>query len=501
MTQHSSFWRVSLPVFSLKMLPSKLLDIELYPYQEQALEWMIQREKRVVNGICGGILADEVGLGKTIQILALCCAHRHTASPTLIVAPNSIIIQWREACETLLGLAPLVVTASDMPSERTMAKLAESSIVLVHMSCFQQKTVDYDCHPLTTMLFERVIFDEVHWLKNTKTKLASNLAKVRSLCRWGLTGTPIVNSKNNLAALLAFLMKTTDVSSAKELIVEDTPCEFVLRRTKQSLGYMESVPLERRVEVLDFSTHGERAEYGRQYCIGRAMIGNIGRAKGYEIGEFLHVIAKLRRLCVCRSKVQALLDAFDEHPHGTRSLVFCNWIDEIDTYATALAEKVDIVMKFQGSMSLKERNDVVSTFMDTSRRESMVIVMQIDAGGIGLNLQQASKVYIMSPHWNATSELQAIGRAHRNNTPHPVTVTRFVMQDSIEQYIHKTQQDKLATAAEVLGDDHLMMSLHATNGINVSWTEVEKIFELDVFPDCDELSEEEPSDDEMDSDM
>jgi YD repeat-containing protein len=80
---------------------------------------------------------------------------------------------------------------------------------------------------------------------------------------------------------------------------------------------------------------------------------------------------------------------------------------------------------------------------------------------VGLNLQKASRVYITSPSWSAAMEMQAISRACRINTQHLVTVTRFVMGHSIEEFMCKRQDSKLETASQLLQDERLKTSLTA----------------------------------------
>ncbi len=73
------------------------------------------------------------------------------------------------------------------------------------------------------------------------------------------------------------------------------------------------------------------------------------------------------------------------------------------------------------------------------------------AGGTGLNLTSASNVYLLDPWWNPASEEQAIDRVHRLGQTKPVTVTRFYVQNSIEERILELQDRKRVLAEGALG--------------------------------------------------
>jgi SNF2 family DNA or RNA helicase len=122
-------------------------------------------------------------------------------------------------------------------------------------------------------------------------------------------------------------------------------------------------------------------------------------------------------------------------------------------------------------MSTEERDQAVNGF---NCGTTNVLVCQIEVGGVGLNLQAATHVFINSPAWNASSELQAIGRAHRTGVQHRVTVTRLVVEDSVEEYIHTKQKDKLGYAADILDDQRICRKL--TDG-SLTLREMRKIFE------------------------
>jgi DNA repair protein RAD16 len=75
--------------------PEELVNVKLLPYQRESLAWFRQQEQSEFNG---GILADEMGMGKTLQMITL-LIDRPIAAPTLVVCPVVAMIQWREEIE------------------------------------------------------------------------------------------------------------------------------------------------------------------------------------------------------------------------------------------------------------------------------------------------------------------------------------------------------------------------------------------------------------------
>jgi SNF2 family DNA or RNA helicase len=84
-----------------------------------------------------------------------------------------------------------------------------------------------------------------------------------------------------------------------------------------------------------------------------------------------------------------------------------------------------------------------------------VFIIQIKSGGQGLNLQEATRVYITSPSWNPATELQAVGRSHRSGQTKPVYVKKFIYNDTVEEEMVALQGHKSVVCAEVLNDKRL----------------------------------------------
>ena len=143
---------------------------------------------------------------------------------------------------------------------------------------------------------------------------------------------------------------------------------------------------------------------------------------------------------ISHSKITAVVDKIKENAlNGKNKIVFCHYRAEIDLLETLLEEDLN-VCKFDGRTSKKERELILS------KVDVNVLLIQIQTGCEGLNLQQYSEVYFTSPHWNPAVEDQAIARTHRIGQKKAVEVYRFISKfdegSTIDDYCRRVQDVK-----------------------------------------------------------
>lgn len=206
------------------------LKYKLLEHQKLGLAWMKSMEEGTNKG---GILADDMGLGKTIQALALMVS-RFSDDPdrktTLIIAPVSLIHQWKREIETKLkgGRHQLSVYLYHGEKKTTdYKKLKKYDVVLMSFNTLaaelkRRDVLDQitrfnpslrDNHPLNQRLpilgdacqWYRVIIDEAQCIKNRSTKAAKACCTIRAVYRWCMSGTPMMNSIAELYSLIRFL--------------------------------------------------------------------------------------------------------------------------------------------------------------------------------------------------------------------------------------------------------------------------------------------------------
>ncbi|EME47258.1 hypothetical protein DOTSEDRAFT_77621 [Dothistroma septosporum NZE10] len=131
----------------------------------------------------------------------------------------------------------------------------------------------------------------------------------------------------------------------------------------------------------------------------------------------------------------------------TKSVVFSQFTSFLDLLAPALTDAGISWLRFDGSMAQKERAKVLSEF--ASRPKFTILLLSLRAGGVGLNLTCAKRVFMMDPWWSFAVEAQAIDRVHRMGQTEEVTVTRYIVEGSIEEKMLKVQERKKFIASSL----------------------------------------------------
>lgn len=431
------------------------MRLQLYPHQVQAVSWMMSRERqRDCHGIRGGILADEMGLGKTITILE--CIRRTNIGPTLIACPLCLVHQWASESRRM-GFEPICI--SERSALYDHEKPDASSIVIVSFTCLNMRQMPF-CMVYKTR-FHRIVVDEAHKIRNPYTSLSKNLCSFPAPVRWAVTGTPMVNvvipprsvhtKTNKIRDTVAYaLFLTTNSRTSKELgqVLSSRMSEIMLRRLKRDVLRHAN----RNVRITTFHgdlTPEEQSRYDSLHSMGVWACNNKKEGEGADV-HVVTLILELRKICSAASwKFDTVGDHIVSLPRGTKSLVFCTFRSEIERVMQTLDGSVDVLMEYHGGVSQTERQQMIETFRESTYR-SVVMVVQIDCGGTGLNLEDAQHVYITSPTWSPCTERQAIGRADRATTKHTVNVHRLITKRTIESYMCNRQQTKDAVAETLL---------------------------------------------------
>ncbi len=123
---------------------------------------------------------------------------------------------------------------------------------------------------------------------------------------------------------------------------------------------------------------------------------------------------------------------------GRKAIVFSQWVGTIDRLVGPLGRFGPLC--YHGRIPVRARDEVIRRFREDADKH--VLLMSYGAGGVGLNLQCAGYVFLFDRWWNPAVEDQAINRAHRIGVAGPVTVSRFLVLDSIEERIDRILQEK-----------------------------------------------------------
>jgi SNF2 family DNA or RNA helicase len=466
-----------------------------YLYQDEGVARMLRQERTPTHGIRGGILADEPGLGKTIQVLRLIfnsSQHIATNNPTLVCMPPGLVDQWVRQCRLWLvedkwGCVvreewdPLVV---DFRTAKTITRdeVQNKRLVFATYTSFSLET---RAHPLLGITFQRVVFDEAHNLKTPKSMTATFALMLQAQAKWCMTATPVTNKKfqrrlptdaghrtTDLIALFAQLLAKPGVSKktifARARIAKDPDVveKLMIRRTKEDVP-ADLPPLHVATQAVEL-TQQEMDELDAHKKEAHRILEEMSD-RPEDRGRLLVKIGQMRKTCaVAPTKIRAAADIVRQQPPGQKVLVFANFEDEVDALVRAVRDQGVQCLVYDGRT--KNKDAVVKEYK--TQQNTTIMVMNYAAGSEGLNLAETRLVVLNSPHWAATTEQQAMGRAHRIDTKHPVHVIRLAAQQTIEQFIQKRQQAKLQTAAKLLKDKRILCKQYVPWGNNKDMLEM-----------------------------
>jgi len=168
-------------------------------------------------------------------------------------------------------------------------------------------------------------------------------------------------------------------------------------------------------------------------------------------------------------KVQRLIEIVEEaEANKRRVVVFSYFRSVLDIVATAMPGRV--FGPLTGSVPPARRQEIIDRF--SASREGAVLVAQIEAGGVGLNIQAASVVIICEPQLKPSTEWQAIARAHRMGQLHSVQVHRLLSDEGVDQRVVEILARKKATFEEFARTSETAQS--APEAFDVSEAELAK---------------------------
>jgi hypothetical protein len=450
---------------------------ELRPYQERGLAWL-----SFLGGLgLGAVLADDMGLGKSPQTLALLQAERDTGTgtgPTLLICPMSLVGNWQhEAARFTPGLAIHVHHGSDRLAGPELATaVAAADLVITTYGVATR-----DRAALAQVPWARVVCDEAQNIKNAGTRQAQAVRAIPAASRIALTGTPVENRLTELWSILEFtspgllgpaerfrrqyaipIERNADAEATDRLRRLTAP--FILRRLKTDKAVIADLPDKLEMKVWCNLTTEQASLY--QATVDD-MMGRIEAAEpGIERrGLVLATMAKLKQVCNHPAhllgdgsrldgrsgKLARLEETCDEIIEaGEKALCFTQYAEFGRMLQPYLAARLGCAVYFlHGGTAKKRRDEMVAEFQ--SAGEPAVFLLSLKAGGTGLNLTAASHVIHVDRWWNPAVEDQATDRAFRIGQRRDVQVRKFVCVGTVEERIDQMIEDKKALAEAIIG--------------------------------------------------
>ena len=469
----------------------------LFDYQRTALQWMWELHCQR----CGGIIGDEMGMGKTVQVVAF-LGSLHASGmyhPSLVICPATMLRQWQREIEKWYpGLEASIMhdsgVASDAGSsrrarERMITDVAASSdgILLTtyeHVRLFAPQ--------LLAVQWGYAILDEGHKIRNPDAEITQLCKQLRTVHRIIMTGAPIQNRLTELWSLFDFVFpgklgtlpvftqqftvpitiggysnaSGLQVSTAFRcaVVLRDLIAPYLLRRLKSDV----SLQLPKKTEHVLFcpltsvQVDAYRAyiaskdvaailEGDREALAGIDVLRKIvnhpdllDRARAADSPDYGNVERSGKLLVVRR--VLALWAQ-----QGHRCLLFCQTQQMLDICEGLLMGDGYNYRRMDGTTPVGHRMRLIDEFND-DRGVVFCFLLTTKVGGLGVNLTGADRVLLFDPDWNPATDSQARERAWRVGQKREVTVYRLITPGTIEEKVYHRQIYKQHMTDRILRD-------------------------------------------------
>ncbi|MBR7837564.1 helicase SNF2 [Actinospica durhamensis] len=371
------------------------------------------------------ILGDEMGCGKTVEsIAALAHLRAEGARHFLVICPASVLVNWMREVSAHSTLRPYRLHGAEREAG-TRNWVRTGGVGVTTFEAVQSLEVP------PRLSVAMMVVDEAHYVKNPDTMRS---AAVRA---WAervervlfLTGTPMENRVEEFRNLVGYLkpeiaasIGEIDAVAGSESFRRAVGPAYLRRNQEDVLSELPEL-----VQVDDWDDLGpEDAEAYREAVAGRSFMGM--RRAAYASADPA-TCAKLRRL----------VEIADEaNENGRKVVVFSYFRDVLDLVCRTLGDRA--VGPLTGDVPPAKRQEMVDDFAATTGHA--VLVSQIQAGGVGLNMQAASVVILCEPQVKPTLETQAIARAHRMGQIRRVQVHRLLATDSVDQRMLEILEEK-----------------------------------------------------------
>lgn len=447
----------------------------------------------------GCLLAHEMGLGKTLQVIALIWTllkqspfkrGAPTCRRVVVCVPASLVGNWGAEFKKWLGperVDPQLVEGGDkqarelfqtwaLPSQRRRSVLITSYETLrAHADALARASVDL------------LICDEAHRLKNATnaTKGAVALTMLNCTRRVLLTGTPIQNDLDEFFAVMDFACPGLmgDLTSFRKIYAapigkagergasEEEKRIGAARRAelgRLTQGFIHArkadeinaslLPSKTEYVVFIRLTPTQEAMYIRalkQKSL-QSMLGRCGKSDAEASTSVLGVIQNLQKLCNAASLVEAsdefdigasskllvLRSMFRALAEDERIVVVSGFTTTLDVIARVCADEGLHCARLQGSVPANQRSQIVKSFNASGK----ILLLSTKAGGTGLNLIGANRLVLVDSDWNPANDLQATARVWRDGQTKPVSIYRLLSTGTMEERLFQRQELKGALA-------------------------------------------------------
>lgn len=438
------------------------LQAKLYKYQETGYRWM----RYMLGENQGCILGDEMGLGKTLQVIAVMQdLHEKKKIPMLVVAPVSLLQNWKRECEKFAPKLKVIIHHGHSRTGR-YKELLEYDVVVTAYS-----TVVSDASLFSMINWELVVLDEAQNIKNAysdRTKYAKKIPREKAIA---VTGTPFENHLSDIWSIIDFISPgilgtvseynseyTDDADGATK--IEPILSAMMIRRLVEDVA----TDLPEKIIVPQPLTMSEpEAQLYEDYRNEISSSSTNGNAIGLAALQKLRMFCTHPRICdqyITNSpytdsiKYQRMCEIIEEViDRKEKVILFTSYQKMFEIIEEDITDRFGIpVLKINGSTPVEERQTIIDLF--NNYVGSSMLVLNPRAAGVGLNITAANHVIHYNLEWNPALEDQASARSYRRGQEKTVFIYRLFYENTVEEVVNNRLERKRDIAqGAVIGTD------------------------------------------------
>jgi SNF2 family DNA or RNA helicase len=446
-------------------------EIEYYPHQIEGIRDLARRKSF--------LLADDMGLGKSIQALTVfgIDVYRGWARTCLIVAPVTLKKNWADEIVKFTRFPYVLLEGTPIQRNRQLIEFAMMPGPKILIVNYEQVSAHEEF--LEKQAFDVAIFDEAHFLKNPKAKRTKSCLSLYSHRSFMLTGTPMLNHVNELWSILhridpagypkywSFLSRYAVFGGYKDKQIVGVKNEaelterlqrVMLRRLKKDVLNLPEVQyIERRVDL----SAPQRKLYDE--VANELKLQRAGEDTPDDIENALTKFLRLKQICgttfsFTREDNSTKLDLAtadsvelleNKHP----IIVFTQFRDVQECYAFRMEEMGFPVFQLHGDVKMNLRQGVVNEWGQSEKPGVIVCMLQV--AGVGLNMVAAQHIQFLDELFVPGLNRQAVDRAHRigQSETQPVQVFRYLCRNTIESRVQQILRTKSKLFGEIVETD------------------------------------------------
>lgn len=396
-------------------LVTKNLLVKMRKYQDFGTKYILSYRNV--------LLGDEMGLGKTIQAIAVAnhlyqIGQRHA----IVVCPLSILENWKSEIHKWSKLNAYTYRGAKAKRDKEYDTwLYNGGILLTNYEqCFH--LVKKKDKPAIDLL----VVDEAHYIKNPETNRAKHVKGLANIAEYKLfmSGTPLENNLVEMMQLIDILNPTLSKQIRKDqnrLTIEqfkERLATVYLRRKRKEV--LQELPKMSIIERWSSFTEEEQKFYDK--CVDEASVSGLG------------ALVKMRRAAFIddeSEKIAQIKEIAQEAKDMNRKVIVFSFFKNSVLKRLAMLLPTSMEYVLSGDLSPGNRQKLIDKFNQSTT--SNVLLAQIEAGGVGLNIQTANIVILCEPQWKPSTEQQAISRVYRMGQTRDVIVYRLLTKDSIDE--------------------------------------------------------------------